>query len=301
MDELQDTVIVGLGELLWDLFGDGRRAGGATANVAFHARLLGHRGMVCSRVGDDDMGRELCQYLRESGLDPSCIQVDPEHPTGTVTVDTARPNRPSYTIHTGVAWDFLEFTDSLRDLMTRAAAVCFGSLAQRSPASRQTIQQCLEAAADALVVFDVNLRQSWYDRQTLEASLERSDIAKLNIDEAGVLADLLGTAAKEPQGFAEEIRLRFGLEMVCITRAERGCLLVTEQETVDAPGVPVQVVDAVGSGDAFSAALISAHLRGWPVARAAAFANAVGALVASRPGAMPDLRRQYAKLIEQMV
>jgi fructokinase len=296
MPDLHESVIVGLGEVLWDCFGDIRKPGGATANVGFHASELGHVSVVCSRVGRDALGAELVDYLADHHLDTRYIQQDPAHPTGTVTVDVSRPDRPTYVIHQDVAWDFIEFTDDLAALMRRAAAVCFGSLGQRSPRSRQTIQQCLDAAAGALRVMDINLRQSWYDREGIDLSLRKSHIAKLNIDEAAVLAPLLDLPP-DPIAFAQRMRSRYDLQLVCITRAEHGCLLISSDEVVDASGVPVQVVDAVGSGDAFSAAMISARLRGLPLQRTAAFANAVGALVASRPGGMPDLRQPYADLV----
>lgn len=299
MSELHKSIIVGLGELLWDCFGDVRKPGGATANVAFHAAELGHAGIVCSRVGRDPLGAELVGYLADHHLDTRYIQQDSAHPTGTVTVDTSRPDRPTYVIHQDVAWDFIEFTDDLADLMRRSAAVCFGSLGQRGPRSRDTIQRCLDAASGALRVMDINLRQSWYDREGIDLSLRKCHIAKLNIDEAAVLAPLLELPT-DPVAFAQGMLGRYDLQLVCITRAENGCLLVARDEVVDARGVPVDVVDAVGSGDAFSAALISTRLRGWTLKRTAAFANAVGALVASRAGAMPDLREEYADLMRRL-
>jgi fructokinase len=296
MVDLQEAIVVGLGEVLWDCFGDVRKPGGATANVAFHARQLGHAGVICSRVGRDPLGAELIDYIADHGLDKRYMQQDAVHATGTVTVDASKPDHPTYVIHQDVAWDFIEFTDEVRDLMRRASAVCFGSLGQRSACSRRTIQQCLDAAAGALRVMDINLRQTWYDREGIEASLGKSHIAKLNIDEVAVLAPLLDLPA-EPTAFAQRMMLRYDLQLVCVTRAERGCLLVSREEVIDAPGIPVRVADTVGSGDAFSAGLISAELRGWPLQRTAAFANAVGALVASRAGAMPDLREEYAALV----
>lgn len=296
MADPREWIVVGLGEVLWDCFGQVRRPGGAPANVAFHAAQLGHAGTVCSRVGADPLGAELTAYIAGHGLDTGYIQQDPAHPTGTVTVDANRPDHPTYLIHQDVAWDHIEFTARVRDLMRRASAVCFGSLAQRSAGSRAAIRRCLGAAAGALRVFDVNLRQSWYDRQCIEASLGLSSVAKLNLDEVAVLSGLLGLPP-EPVAFARGMLSRFGLGLVCITRAERGCLLAAASgQVVDAAGVPVKVVDAVGSGDAFSAALISAHLRGWPLERTAAFANAVGSLVAGRAGAMPALPEEYADL-----
>ncbi len=168
MTDPPEMIVVGLGEVLWDCFGDVRKPGGATANVAFHAGQLGLAGVVCSRVGADPLGTELLGYLAGHNLDTRYIQEDPVRPTGTVTVDASRPDHPTYVIHEDVAWDHIEFTPDLCDLMRRARAVCFGSLAQRSPRSRQVIRQCLEAATGALRVFDVNLRQSWYDRECIE-------------------------------------------------------------------------------------------------------------------------------------
>jgi fructokinase len=297
---LHEQIVIGLGELLWDCFADSRRPGGAPANVAFHAGQLGHRGVVCSRVGADELGEALLVYLADHGLETGYIQRDPDHATGTVTVDTTDPGHPSYVIHDPVAWDFLRFDDDLDRLMADASAVCFGTLAQRHASSRDTIHRCLAAAKAALIVYDVNLRQSWYDREWIERSLRAASMVKLNADEVGVLADVLdvGSAVAEP--FCGALRSRYGVDTVCITRAERGCLLNGPRETVDVPGVKVAVADAVGAGDAFTAALISAHLRGWRLPAAARFANDVGALVASRPGAMPNLRDDFAALASKV-
>lgn len=291
MGDPEPLVVVGLGELLWDCFADARRPGGAPANVAFHAGQLGAQGIVVSRVGRDPLGDELVAFLASQGLDTAWVQRDAVHPTGTVTVDTSQADHPDYVIHENVAWDHLEADAALKDLMGRAAAVCFGTLAQRWPDSRQAIHAALDATRpDCLVVYDVNLRQQWYERSWIEQSLSRSKIVKLNGDEAVVLADLLETGAGDHVAFARAIQRRYGVDTVCITRAEQGCLLVAGEEVVDSPGVQVDVVDAVGAGDAFTAALIVSRLRSRPLAAQAAFANRVGALVASRPGAMPVLR-----------
>ena len=297
MSRSEPPIIVGLGELLWDCFADARRPGGAPANVAFQAGQLGCQGIVVSRVGRDALGDELVAFLAGQGLDTAWIQRDAVHPTGTVTVDTSRADHPTYVIHENVAWDHLEATVDLKDLMGRAAAGCFGTLAQRWPDSRQAIHAALDAARpDCLVVYDVNLRQQWYERSWIEKSLSRSRIVKLNDDEATVLAELLETGAGDHVAFARAVQQRYGVDTVCITRAEQGCLLVAGDEVVDSPGVRVDVVDAVGAGDAFTAALIVSRLRAWPLAAQAAFANRVGALVASRPGAMPILREEDLRL-----
>ncbi len=300
MSNAATPIVIGLGELLWDCFADTRRPGGAPANVAFQASQLGCQGIVCSRVGRDELGDQLLAFLTSQGLATDWVQRDAVHPTGTVSVDTSRADHPTYVIHENVAWDHLEADARLRDLVGRSAAVCFGTLAQRCPQSRQAIQAALDAAGpECLVVYDVNLRQHWFERSWIEESLRKSRIVKLNSDEARVLADLLETGATDDVRFAKAIQARFGVETVCITRAEHGCLLVTRDQIVDSPGVQVEVVDAVGAGDAFTAALMVARLRAWPAQTQAAFANQVGALVAARPGAMPVLRDEFSTLVKR--
>ncbi|MCP4591249.1 MAG: carbohydrate kinase [bacterium] len=297
MDGTSTQTVIGLGELLWDCFADSRRPGGAPANVAFHSGQLGHRGVVCSRVGDDELGSELVEYLAGRGLEVGFIQRDRDHPTGRVTVDTSNPTNPGYTIHEHVAWDHLAFGDDLAQLARGAAAVCFGTLAQRDPVARRSIHQVLAAAEDALLVYDVNLRQSWYTRSAIEHSLQAARIVKLNGDEVRVLAGVLKTGSDDPAAFAAELRERFGVETVCITRGGSGSLVFGPGEKADVPGVKVKVADAVGAGDAFTAALISGCLRGWPLRVSVPFANAVGALVAGSAGAMPVLETELGALV----
>lgn len=297
MSQSQAPIVVGLGELLWDVFADSRRPGGAPANVAFHAGQLGCHGIVSSRVGKDTLGDELLAFLAGQGLSADSVQRDPVHPTGTVTVDASRADHPTYVIHENVAWDHLALDDNLRSLMARASAVCFGTLAQRSSQSRNTIQEALELVGrQCLVVYDVNLRQRWYDRSWIETSLARAHVVKLNADEVVILADLLETGSPEHSAFARALVDRYGVDTVCITRGGDGCLLVGRDAEVDRAGVAVSVVDAVGAGDAFTAALIHGRLQGWSLEAQAAFANQIGALVASRAGAMPALRREFATL-----
>lgn len=298
MTATETPIVVGLGELLWDCFGDSRLPGGAPANVAFQACQLGCLGVVASRVGRDGLGDELVAFLQSQGLRTDWVQRDPMRPTSTVTVDTSRPDHPRYVIHEDVAWDYLQFDAALEDLMGRAEAVCFGTLAQRSRQSRETIHRALQAVRpECLVVYDVNLRQHYYQRDWVEQSLARSAIVKLNAEEVIELDKLLGLESPDQIAFARELQECFGVKTVCITRAERGCLLVGRDEVIDSPGVPVKVADAVGAGDAFTAALIVAQLRAWPLVSQASFANGVGALVAGRPGAMPLLREEFTRLL----
>jgi len=297
MPKQTKSIVVGLGELLWDCFADTRRPGGAPANVAYHAGRLGHRGVVVSRVGCDEAGDALVGRLEGRGLELRYIQRDSERPTGWVSVACEDSARPVYTIHEDVAWDRLCFDSELSALMASSAAVCFGTLAQRSSPSRSTIRRCLEAARDALIVYDVNLRQDWYAREWVEWSLAASRVVKLNEAEVSVTSELIGAHAKQPIEFANCLRERYGVELTCVTRAERGCALFGADEPVDLAGEAVEVIDAVGAGDAFTAALISGLLRGWPLEKTGRFANELGALVACSPGAMPTLDRELDALL----
>ncbi|MEE8170743.1 MAG: carbohydrate kinase [Phycisphaerae bacterium] len=301
MADHDEAIVVGIGELLWDVFEDGRRPGGAPANVAFHAGQLGLTGIVCSRVGADEPGSALLHHLEQHGMDTRYVQRDAEHPTGTVTVSTERPDHPAYTIHQDAAWDFLTFDDALAHVCGRAAAICFGTLAQRRPDSARTIDRFLETADGALRIYDVNLRPPWYTQETIDASLRRADVVKLNIDEMRELAAMFGLSDDAPREFADALIRDYEVRRVCITRGAGGCILLTADETVDVPARPVTVVDAVGAGDAFTAALTNGLLRDWPMRLIATFANEVGALVAARSGAMPQLRRELAALQFKLV
>ena len=293
-------VVIGLGELLWDDFPTGRRPGGAPANCAYQASQLGAVGVVASRVGADAAGDELVQYLASQGVDTRLIQRDPTLPTGRVSVEVSPDGQPSYIIHQQVAWETIAPDADLLQAMQSAAAICFGTLAQRGSRSRQTIRQCLrEVGPQTLVVYDVNLRQHWYERDWIEKSLERSQVLKLNDDELRVLATLLETGETEFPRFAAVVAQRYGVRTTVLTRGALGCQVYSEGELVDVPGEPVRVVDTVGAGDAFTAGFIMGRLWGWSISRTAWFANRIGGLVASRPGAMSPIAQQAAKLREQ--
>lgn len=293
-------VVVGLGELLWDCFADQRHPGGAPANVAFMARQLDLGGTICSRVGRDALGDELLEFLRRHRLDIEYVQRDADHPTGRVTVDLTRPQHPEYTIHEDVAWDYLAFDEPTRRLASGASAICFGTLAQRSEAARETIYACLDAApADCLRVYDVNLRHPWYERRHVERSLHRANLVKLSEEEVVALTEMLDLGVDEPRFFANTIREAYEVDLVCVTRGARGCLLVDDEGFNDQPGIPIEAADPVGAGDALTAALIYAQLRGWPREASAEFANRVAALVAGELGAMPELGDALETIIDE--
>jgi fructokinase len=280
--------ILGLGEALWDLLPQGKQLGGAPANFAYMSALLGHRAMVASRVGQDALGVELRQRLAELKVDGSHLQVDPARATGTVRVHLDRQGQPSYEITQDVAWDFLEWTPSWQRLAAQADVICFGSLAQRSTTARGTISAFLSASRpDAIRIFDVNLRQEFFSSEILAQSLRLASVAKLNDAELPVVARQLGCDLRDEKSSAERLRREFGLELVSITRGARGSLLVRDGESDEHAGFAVRVVDLVGAGDAFTAALAHHLMGGSSLGVMNRAANRMGAWVASQCGATP--------------
>src|SRR5215831_171566 len=214
--------IVGLGELLWDLFTSGRQLGGAPANFAYCSHLLGDSGTVVSRVGADELGNDIRESLATFGLSDDFLQNDEEHPTGTVKVKLDKAGQPDFTITYPSAWDFLEWNPALEHLAKSADAVSYGSLAQRSPESRQTIGKFLDTVRkDAARVFDVNLRQSFYSAEVLRESFSHATIVKLNQDEVPKVAALLGLSGG-PRSFCQDALREFKLPLICVTRGEMG-------------------------------------------------------------------------------
>ena len=285
--------IVGLGELLWDLFPSGKQLGGAPANFAYIASLLGDHGIVASRVGTDALGDEAKQRFQQLRLPTDFLQPDPSHPTGTVRVLIDPQDQPHYEISTDVAWDSLEMTSQWRTLAAQATAICFGSLAQRSPVARRTIHEFLGAARPTTTrIFDVNLRQPFYSKDILADSIRRSSIIKLNQEELPVVLQLLESPTPLTPGkeiLAGEWLLHLsGAQLVCITRGAQGSLLVYKEGFHEHPGFSVQTVDTVGAGDAFTAALVHHFLRGAPLSAMNEAANRMGAWLAARPGATPE-------------
>lgn len=288
MNAPRQYTIVGLGEVLWDIFPDGKQLGGAPANFATMVTALGDRGVIASRVGEDALGEQAINRWRERGVEVSFIQRDPRHGTGIVDVAIDDRGQPEFNIAKDVAWDYLEWTPQWQQLASAADAVCFGTLAQRAPRSRQTIHRFLEATPpDCLRLFDVNLRSSYYSAELLRRSFQRAEVAKLNDEELRRVTELLKLGGGDLVGRAERLRRTFNLALVCITRGARGSLLVAESEVVEHPGVAVDVVDTVGAGDAFTAALAYHFLRGASLMVMSEAANRLGALVAARRGAVP--------------
>jgi fructokinase len=282
------NTVVGLGELLWDVFANRKELGGAPANFAYMTSLLGDEGVVASRVGRDRLGNAAARRLARLGLSQEWLQLDKEHPTGTANIEVCADGQPKFQIVEGVAWDHFEWTPQWQALAGRADAVCFGSLAQRSPRSRETIRVFLQTLRpDAVKVFDVNLRQSFFSADVLRESAKIADIIKVNHEELPRVAELLGfkTTAKETS--AGWLRSACGLKLVCVTEGMNGSFLVDAKGVHKHPGFPAKVADTVGAGDAFTAALIHHYLRGASLEAINEAANRMGSWVASQAGATP--------------
>jgi fructokinase len=290
--------IVGLGELLWDVLPKGKELGGAPANFAYMTSLLGDHGIVASRVGGDALGRTAGRRLERIGLRSEFLQVDTQHPTSTAKVDVDPLGQATFEFTPDSAWDFFEWTSEWQKLASTADAICFGTLAQRSPQSRTTIRSFLqEVGRGTTRIFDVNLRAPFYSAEMLDDSLKLADIVKLNQDELQIAVKLLGSEFAGEERSARWLRDKYGLRLVCITHGDKGSLLVSSTEVHQHNGVRIAVADTVGSGDAFTAALIYHYLRRASLATMNEAANRMGAWVASQTGATPARDDYYLQQI----
>ncbi len=281
--------ILSLGEVLWDLMPSGPVLGGAPANFAIHARALGADASLVSRIGDDALGHDILNRFQANGFPTGLIAVDPTAKTGVVEVRLGGDGQPVYVIHEDTAWDRLAADASAMEAAAGASAVCFGSLAQRSKASREAIRALVQATPkDALRVFDINLRQDYYSPEVLESSLELANVLKLNDTELPILAgqfSLTGDTRAQLAQMAE----RFKLYAVVYTRGGSGSLLLVEGVFDEHAGIATTVSDTVGAGDSFTAATVMGLLAGWPLHEINQTANEVASFVCSQSGATPTL------------
>ncbi|MEZ6192062.1 MAG: carbohydrate kinase [Phycisphaerales bacterium] len=295
--------IVGIGESLFDFVGDQQHPGGAPMNVAIHAQQLGKaaggRGVLVSRVGQDELGTQIAQTLRERGMTLDYLQTDPDHPTGRVYVEPDADGGVSYEIVQNAAWDLIQYDPDMDPLAMSCQAVCFGSLAQRHAQSRNSIYRFIETSRARYKMFDVNLRKPFYDRQHINRSCELATVVKLNIDE---LDDLTGMLSLDGQSVDDRVKAlmgKFDLRMVVLTRGKDGTVLYTpagRYEGEPASYNPTEGADPVGAGDSVSAAVLVGKALRMPDQQVATLANRVGAYVAAHAGATPDLPDDLLKL-----
>lgn len=289
-------LLMGLGELLWDLLPQGSMLGGAPANYAVTARSLGASAAVISRIGSDENGKKAISQLAKLGLNVDRIQVDPRLPTGTVSVSLDDFGHPQYTIHENVAWDFIHKVPSALNLARSADSICFGSLAQRSETSRQAIYEILQHShPKALRIFDVNLRQDYFSRVVLEQSLQLCNVLKISDEELPRFVECLGLEGSG-EAVLQRIATEYDLILTALTRGGKGSFLVRGSEMSDHPGVATKVVDTIGAGDAFTAAMTLGILAGLELDIINERANRVAAFVCSQSGATPTFPPELAGL-----
>jgi fructokinase len=276
--------------VLWDLLPGGEHFGGAPTNVAVHAAALGAEAALVSAVGHDARGDAALAHLAAAGVDSSAVARLPDHATGVVHVSVNSLGLPSYEIAEGSAWDYVRWTAFVERAAHHADAICFGTLAQRSPVARATIRRAVAATReDAWRLFDVNLRQTFYNADVLTTSLELANAVKLNEEELPVVARLCGLGSAMPADLLRALCDRFGLRLAALTRGPGGSLVVGVDSVWESRAPRTNIVDTVGAGDAFTAALLVGIIAGRPLEEVNERANAVAAYVCSQPGATPAI------------
>jgi fructokinase len=283
---MSTNTIVCFGETLWDVLPTGKQPGGAPFNVAVHLHQLGQSVQLISRVGDDDLGAELLAFLADRGVSTTFVQQGHTHLTGVVKANVGDRNEVVYKIVQPVAWDYIQYEPGLRDLVAEADMFVFGSLAARTAVTRETLYRLLQNAR--LKVFDVNMRPPHYTREVVTYLLEHADLVKMNHHELAEIMDWFGKDADEETAL-EWLANRFHLQAVCVTKGADGAILWKDGQLYSSEGIPVEVQDTIGSGDAFLAALLTGWRKGRSPQECLRFACAAGSLVATYQGATPAI------------
>ncbi|MBN8785774.1 MAG: carbohydrate kinase [Terrimonas sp.] len=279
-----DYTAVCFGEVLWDFLPDGsKQPGGAPMNAAYHLNQLGIPTAMISRIGNDELGKELFDYFTSKKVSGDFIQKDNEHETSRVLAKVDG-NHVTYDIVKPVAWDFIEYNMSLEKLVSGAAYFIFGSLGARAEASRRTLFELLEIAP--FKILDINLRAPHYERKTLDYLLQHADILKLNNDELQLLGDWYGLKGSEKE-FIAALQDKFHLNTILTTRGDKGAIVLEDGKFYEHPGYIVKVADTIGSGDSFLAAFLSKYIESASPDDAVSFAAGMGAFIATKPGACP--------------
>jgi fructokinase len=286
---MENTIVVGMGEALWDVLPEGKKIGGAPANFAYHVSQFGLNSRVVSAVGDDKLGMEILDNFREKKLN-AMVEIVP-YPTGTVQVELDAEGVPCYDIKEGVAWDNIPYTPALEDLAKHTKAVCFGSLAQRSVVSRDTINRFIDAmpAEDTLKIFDINLRQGFYTKEILCNSFSKCNILKINDEELVTVSRMFGYPGIDLQDKCWILLAKYNLKMLILTCGVNGSYVFTPGNVSFVETPRVEVADTVGAGDSFTAAFVSSILSGLSIGEAHKLAVEVSAYVCTQNGAMPVL------------
>ena len=280
--------ILCFGEILWDVLPDKKAPGGAPMNVALHLKKFGMNVKFLSRIGNDPLGQELKDYLDSIAFKKYFLQEDSNHPTGTVQVDLSDSNDPKYDIVFPTAWDYIEMTDDLKQIADESEIIVYGSLASRNEVSRKTLQEILDNHNNYNVL-DINLREPHYTKERIEFLMNKADLVKMNEEELNILAGWFTDKSNmEEEEQVKSLSATFDYPVVCVTKGENGAALLYEGGYYRHPGYKVKLKDAVGSGDAFLAALLHGYLAKYPPEKILSYACATGAYVASKSGANPD-------------
>jgi len=282
--------VISIGEVLWDIVGQEEHLGGATFNFSAHLSRLGHRVSFISAVGADQRGQKIVERMSELGLSTEYLHIEKDHPTGTASVALAADGQPKFVLHRPAAYDFPELTAAQCDrLLSRPVDwIYFGTLHQIHAQARQLTADLLNRASSARSFYDINLRTDGYTPALIQELMSRASIVKLNHEEVEAIARMFNTRHESLEEFCRSYSGLYKWAGVCVTRGSSGCAVLMDGQYIEAPGYPVQVLDTVGAGDAFAAAFLHGLGKGWPTPEIADFANRVGALVASRRGAIPD-------------
>ena len=291
-----NNLIIGMGEALWDVLPTGKKIGGAPANFAFHVSQFGLPSCVVSAIGDDTLGNEIIENFTSKGLNQHIEKVP--YPTGTVQVEIDQAGIPQYDIKENVAWDNIPYTDELEALAKRTKAVCFGSLAQRNIVSRTTINKFLDAMPkndDTLIVFDVNLRQGFYNKEILCNSMQKCNILKINDEELVTVSRMFGYPGIDLQDKCWILLGKYNLKMLILTCGINGSYVFTPGNVSFYPTPKVEVADTVGAGDSFTAAFIASIIKGKEIKEAQRLAVETSAFVCTKKGAMPILPEEFTK------
>ena len=284
--------IVGLGEALWDCLPEGKKLGGAPANFAYHAGQFGFPTLAVSALGEDALGEETIAALEEHRL--SYLMPRIPYPTGTVQVTLDEQGIPTYNIREGVAWDNIPFTPEIEQVARSCQAVCFGSLAQRSVVSRETIAKFLDSTpADCVKIFDINLRQSFFTKEIIEASMRRCNILKINDEELVVVSRMFELPDLDEEKRCKQLIQEYNLDILVLTCGTNGSYVFTADKSYYQPTPKVEVADTVGAGDSFTGSFCAAILKGKPIHEAHALAVKVSAFVCTQNGAMPPLPEDF--------
>ena len=289
-----NEIVVGMGEALWDVLPEGKKIGGAPANFAYHVSQFGLPSCVVSAIGDDALGKEIIENFTSKGLDQLIAEVP--YPTGTVQVEIDQTGIPLYDIKENVAWDNIPYTEHLDALAKRTKAVCFGSLDQRNVISRETINHFLDTMPkddDSLIVFDVNLRQGFYNKEILCKSMQNCNILKINDEELITVSRMFGYPGIDLQDKCWILLGKYNLKMLILTCGINGSYVFTPGNVSFQPTPKVEVADTVGAGDSFTAAFIASILKGKSVTEAHSIAVKTSAFVCTQKGAMPVLPPEY--------